>query len=197
MDETEAQLLAWAPRRHSTAVVHLFGKEEIAGSIPAAGSILDTSTATWFNRGMDHIPILEFEGGFRFLSNFYPVSIMLEGNVYLSAEHAFQAAKTADPLEQQKIREMLTPGKAKRAGRQVTLRPNWEQNKLRVMEALVRQKFNHPDLRDKLLATGNKILVEGNTWGDTFWGVCRGKGENHLGKILMKVRSELAALVQR
>jgi len=143
------------------------------------------------------IPISEFVGGFRFLSNFYPVPIMLEGNVYLSLEHAFQAAKTADPLEQQKIREMLTPGKAKRAGRQVTLRSNWEQIKLRVMLALVRQKFGHPELGKKLLATGNKELIEGNNWGDTFWGVCKEKGENHLGKILMKVRSELAALVQR
>jgi len=137
------------------------------------------------------IPISEFVGGFRFLSNFYPVPIVLEGNVYLSLEHAFQAAKTADPLEQQKIREMPTPGKAKRAGRQVTLRPNWEQIKLRIMEALVRQKFGHPELGKKLLATGNKELVEGNNHGDVFWGKYNGEGENWLGRILMKVRQEL------
>jgi len=137
------------------------------------------------------IPISEFVGGFRFLSNFYPVSIVLEGNVYLSVEHAFQAAKTADPLEQQKIREMPTPGKAKRAGRQVTLRPNWERIKLRIMEALVRQKFGHPELGKKLLATGNKELVEGNNHGDIFWGKYNGEGENWLGRILMKVRQEL------
>ena len=138
-----------------------------------------------------NIPISEFVGGFRFLSNFYPVSIVLEGNVYLSVEHAFQAAKTADPLEQQKIREMPTPGKAKRAGRQVTLRPNWERIKLRIMEALVRQKFGHPELGKKLLATGNKELVEGNNHGDVFWGKYNGEGENWLGRILMKVRQEL------
>jgi predicted NAD-dependent protein-ADP-ribosyltransferase YbiA (DUF1768 family) len=59
------------------------------------------------------------------------------------------------------------------------------------MEDLSRQKFSHPELRQKLLDTGSCTLVEGNTWGDTFWGVCDGVGENHLGKLLMTIRADL------
>jgi len=56
---------------------------------------------------------------------------------------------------------------------------------------LVRKKFEIPVLREALLDTGNAKLVEGNYWGDVEWGVCRGKGKNKLGKILMKVRKEI------
>jgi len=55
---------------------------------------------------------------------------------------------------------------------------------------LVRKKFENPLLRAMLLATEDAVLVEGNTWNDTFWGVCRGRGENWLGRILMQVREE-------
>ena len=89
----------------------------------------------------------------------------------------------------------MEPAEAKSRGRQITLRPDWEEVKLGIMEEIVRVKFtqNHA-LRQQLLDTGDRELREGNNWHDTFWGVDlrTGKGENHLGKILMKIRSELA-----
>lgn len=79
---------------------------------------------------------------------------------------------------------------AKRAGQRLALRPDWEQIKQAVMLNLQRQKYSYPELRTLLLATGNLELIEGNTWGDTYWGVCNGVGDNWLGKILMQVRAE-------
>lgn len=77
-------------------------------------------------------------------------------------------------------------------GQRVTLRGDWEDIKVSVMEDVVRLKFaHHPDLRDKLLATGKAKLIEGNNWGDTFWGMVDGRGRNELGKILMRRRERL------
>lgn len=73
------------------------------------------------------------------------------------------------------------------------MRSDWEEVKLGVMEGLLREKFSDPELRRKLLATGERELVEGNDWGDSFWGVCAGRGKNHLGRLLMKLREELRA----
>lgn len=138
------------------------------------------------------LPILSFADDHDFLSNFYVAPIRFEGAEYPTVEHAFQAAKTPEGKERARIRNAPNPGKAKSLGRKVALRKDWEQVKLGVMEALVREKFTaHPDLAARLLATGERQLVEGNTWGDTFWGVVRGNGKNHLGKILMRVRAEL------
>ena len=132
-----------------------------------------------------------FDGDYSFLSNFYPAEVAYEGVWYYTVEHAFQAAKTLDLGQREVVRKAPTPAAAKKAGRSVTLRPDWESVKVQVMEHLVRQKFNDHDLRKALLATGNEVLVEGNYWNDTFWGVCRGKGQNHLGRILMKVRDRI------
>ena len=129
--------------------------------------------------------------GNTFLSNFYPSPIVLDRITYPTVEHAFQAAKTDDRLERERIAGLPTPGAAKRAGRKVSLRPDWEQVKVGIMVELVRRKFADPDLAGKLLATGDEELVEGNTWNDRFWGVCRGTGRNELGKVLMRVRAEL------
>ena len=137
--------------------------------------------------------INEFRGQYRFLSNFYPCLIEFEGNVYISVEHAFQAAKTLDEDWRESIFWARTPSDAKRIGRKVPLREDWEEIKLSVMENLLRQKFNIFDFKSALLATGDEELIEGNWWGDTFWGVCNGQGENHLGKLLMKIRSEIRA----
>ena len=72
------------------------------------------------------------------------------------------------------------------------MRTDWEQIKVGVMKDLVLQKFTkHKELKEKLLATGDAYLEETNTWNDIFWGVCKGKGQNHLGKILMEVRKEI------
>lgn len=136
--------------------------------------------------------ILRFTGEYRFLSNFYPAEVELDGLTYSSTEHAYQAAKTNDPAQRRKIRESQKAGDAKRLGKQVDMRKDWEQIKYSVMEDLVRQKFTkHKSLQEKLLATGDALLVEQNDWGDVIWGVCNGKGTNWLGKILMSVRNEL------
>jgi N-glycosidase YbiA len=138
-----------------------------------------------------------FSGEYRFLSNFWPCEIKYEGKTYPSTEHAYQAAKTLDIKERNKIRDAKTPGDAKRLGRKITLRSDWESVKLQVMENLVRQKFfDNPKLGKKLIDTGEQELIEGNTWGDKVWGQVNGVGQNHLGKILMKVRQSLIEFSQ-
>lgn len=132
-----------------------------------------------------------FRGEYRFLSNFFPCAIVFEGDLYPSLEHAFQAAKTIDPNERKIVRTAVRPGDAKRAGRKVTKRSDWDEARVSVMRELLFQKFNNPQLRQRLLKTGTAELIEGNDWGDIFWGVCRGRGENWLGKLLMEVRGAI------
>lgn len=140
-------------------------------------------------------PITEFRGDHRFLSNFWFVPSGVHfGNLSAgTVEHLFQALKTVDPDERMKLLTTKRPGDAKIIGRTVTLRPDWEQVKLGVMAQLQASKYNDPVLRDMLLATGDAELVEGNHWGDTFWGVdsATGAGQNWLGRILMVQRSVL------
>jgi hypothetical protein len=134
----------------------------------------------------------EFQGEYRFLSNFWPAEVVYEGITYPTAEHAYQAAKTLDVEQRKTIAAMSTPAAAKAAGRALKLREDWDTAKFVVMEDVVRYKFtHHSELRAKLLASGNKLLEEGNTWNDRIWGIYQGQGENHLGKILMKIRDEL------
>ncbi len=132
-----------------------------------------------------------FDGEHHWLSNFHSVRVWFDGDAYPSVEHAYQAAKTIDKDERAFVRRAPTAGAAKRYGRSVTMRADWETIKLDVMLELVRRKFATPYLRARLLETGSVELVEGNHWGDRFWGVCKGAGENHLGRILMQVREEL------
>lgn len=134
--------------------------------------------------------IEEFQGEYRWLSNFWPCDVQYDGNTYKSTENAYQAAKCSEPTLRA-IFMNCTPGEAKRAGRTMPLRQDWEQVKLSIMEDLLRQKFSQPEFRQKLKATGSLEIIEGNKWNDTFWGVCKGIGQNHLGKIIMKIRSEL------
>lgn len=135
-----------------------------------------------------------FRGEHKFLSNFYPAKVVYERIEYPSSEHAFQAAKTSDPQGKVAIRDASTPSKAKRLGRNVPLRSDWKDIKLQVMKDIVRAKFTqNADLRIWLVqGTRNTKLIECNTWGDKFWGVCHGEGENHLGRILMEIRKELS-----
>lgn len=136
--------------------------------------------------------ILGFFKEYRFLSNFQLATVELDGLEYASTEHAYQAAKTEDAAQRRRIREAQKPRDAKSLGSQVKMRMDWEQIKIGVMKDLVRQKFSkHKELKEKLLATGDAYLEETNTWNDTFWGVCRGKGQNWLGKTLMEIREEL------
>lgn len=131
-----------------------------------------------------------FEKQWRVLSNFYPVEIIFEGETYGHIEAAYQAAKTL-VIDERKQFKNVGPGEAKRRGQRVSLRRDWEQAKLGIMEELLRQKFTREPERSALLSTGEAELIEGNWWGDTYWGVCKGVGENHLGKLLMKIRAEL------
>ena len=138
----------------------------------------------------------KFVEEYRFLSNFATAYIEYEGIVYKSVEHAYVAAKTISQAMRVEISAVPTAGQVKRFGKLLELRPDWEEVKLGIMEELVRKKFLIPDYTEKLLATGNQELVESNTWHDKIWGVCvcsdcDGKGENNLGKILMKIRTEL------
>lgn len=131
-----------------------------------------------------------FQGEHAFLSNFAASEIEFEGIVFPTVEHAFQAAKTLNMTKRKEIAALPSPGHAKRAGRSVELRPDWEEIKIDVMLECVRKKFQIPELREALDNTGSELLVEGNWWKDTFWGICEGRGQNNLGKILMKVREE-------
>jgi len=134
-----------------------------------------------------------FRGDYFFLSNFYPAKTFR----YPTLEHAFVAAKTVSPTERDYILQLKTPSEAKKYSRTLTLRPNWEQIKLEVMETLLKEKFKDPGLRARLLATNDAELVEGNLWHDNYWGDCGCRkclgipGQNHLGNLLMKVREEM------
>lgn len=135
-----------------------------------------------------------FTGEYRFLSNFFPVDpSTLFG--YPTVEHYYQAQKTRDYKQSTAIKNAKTPGQAKRMGKKVDIRDDWEQIKQRVMfdGVLLKFMFNH-DLGDMLIATGDRDIVEINTWGDRYWGICEGTGENHLGKILMQVRQVVATV---
>ena len=141
-------------------------------------------------------PITSFSGEYAFLSNFYPHPVDIDGDIYLTNEHAFQAPKTDDPAEREKVRDAKTPAAAKSLGKRVILRDGWDQERFAVMERLVQAKFTDPELAAKLLATGKRELIEGNTWRDTTWGCIMTRdglwrGRNELGKILMQVREEL------
>lgn len=134
-----------------------------------------------------------FRNEYRFLSNFWPAPVTYRGLTYQSSEAAFQAQKCL--TEEEKLQFVHLPtNMAKRLGRTVQLRPDWEEVKRDIMEEIVRAKFNqNADLKSQLLATGDMLLEEGNTWHDTYWGVDvrTREGENHLGRILMRVRQEL------
>ena len=136
--------------------------------------------------------ITAFEGPYRFLSNTWPQPIVVDGIQYPTTEHAYQAAKASSHTEKRLIREAASPARAKRLGRTVTIRPDWETVKTQIMYEIVRVKFEQPLLRESLLATGNAHLEEANSWGDRYWGTTDGKGRNELGKILMRVRNEIA-----
>lgn len=125
---------------------------------------------------------------YRFLSNFWPCEVEFDDFLYPSVEHAYQAAKTFSLAARQEIRNCRTPGAAKKLGQRIDLRPDWEDVRVEIMRRLLYQKFDDPDLMALLAATGDAYLEETNTWGDTFWGVCKGTGKNMLGKLLMEVR---------
>jgi ribA/ribD-fused uncharacterized protein len=137
--------------------------------------------------------VREFKNKYFFLSNFFPITIIIDGVEYASSEHYFQAMKFTNPEIQERIRNAPTPSLAKKLAKKYKKRDDWYDISLSVMEKALRVKFKIPKLRNKLLATDDMYLQEGNRWNDTFWGVDlkTGKGENHLGRLLMKIRAEL------
>ena len=138
----------------------------------------------------------EFQGEYRFLSNFWPCYLKYHDIVYPTAEHAYQAAKVENVDVKTRIKNCPTPAEAKDffETHGIMPDPGWTtQKKLKIMEELLMIKFGgkEPLLTQALMATGNAPLIEGNNWNDTFWGVCNNAGENNLGRLLMKVRKEL------
>lgn len=139
--------------------------------------------------------VSQFQGDHRFLSNFWPSPVQGPGGwIYPTVEHSYQAYKSNFASDWDHLANSIArPGDAKKYGRKIKVRADWEEVKVQVMTALLRQKFmSGGDLAKKLAAIEGDI-VEGNRWGDTFWGVDlrTGQGENHLGKILMQLRDQL------
>lgn len=141
---------------------------------------------------LDRVNIGPFTGTHAYLSNFYRSPVEYDGLMYPTSEHAFQAHKSLDPRVRAYIADVITPREAKRAGRKIKVRSDWERVKVGIMEQIVEAKFRQSiELSFKLAATGGADLVEYNTWRDTYWGVCNGRGRNELGKCLMRVRERL------
>ena len=139
--------------------------------------------------------ITSFSGKYFFLSNFYPCQVEFEEVIYPSSEHAYMAAKTTDVAIRQTILDIETPGKVKRFGGTIQLRSNWNDLRLHFMGLIVKAKFSNSDLMEMLDETKGFELIEGNTWGDKFWGQSPvGVGKNELGKILMSIRDDITRL---
>ena len=134
-----------------------------------------------------------FSGEYRWLSNFYPSPFVYGSARYPTAEHYYQAAKATTNEDWHRVMDTGNPGDAKRAGRAIVARAEWEQVKKQVMLAAVLAKFSqNPALGTMLVATGTQHLEEVNTWNDCYWGTVNGRGENWLGRILMMVRDVMA-----
>ena len=134
-----------------------------------------------------------FKDEYRWLSNFWFVPIHFDepGITFPTVEHAYQAAKNPEDHWVRYILSKDTPGQAKKAGRVVLLRSDWEEVKVPIMEQLITMKFSNPEMRQLLLDTGDIDIIEENYWGDRFWGVCNGRGHNMLGNIIMKERDRI------
>jgi len=138
--------------------------------------------------------IKEFQGSYRWLSNFAPVKIILENIEYQSVEHAYMSAKSDD--KDWKIfcsNIQNTAGDVKRRSKTIKLKEDWNNIKLEIMFECLKQKFSQEPYKTKLLETKNDYIQEGNNWNDKFWGVClkTNKGENNLGKLIMKIRDNV------
>lgn len=132
-----------------------------------------------------------FRGPYNFLSNFYEAPVEYDGIKYQNSEAAFQAQKTLNLMMRQRFATM-NPAEAKKMGKMIALRDDWDDVKVQIMREIVHEKFyQNPDLAKKLVETGDTYLEEGNTWGDRVWGTVYGNGMNLLGQILMETRTEL------
>ena len=139
--------------------------------------------------------IMQFRGRYYFLSNFYPHKFVYGDVEYYNSEAAFQAQKCINEAEKLALSNMESPMEAKKYGKTVALREDWEEVKNDIMYSVLMAKFSSDEeLKRKLLRTGEEELVEGNTWGDSYWGydLEKNEGKNILGKILMLVRKDLS-----
>lgn len=140
--------------------------------------------------------ITKFTGEHEFLSNFYKRPFIYFNDCFISSEHAYQASKAVNLEDRERIKNASTPREARKIGRQINkIVDNWDDIKVEIMYDILRSKFSEIDLANSLIATGNKYLIEGNTWNDTFWG-CEPVenqwiGKNMLGILLMDLRDEL------
>ena len=140
--------------------------------------------------------ITNFDGEYRWLSNFYPSPFYYQGILYPTNEHFFQAWKFPSS-EHARIAALPTPGQSKREGRKAQLCWNWDSIKNEVMLTGLKEKFKIPELREKLINTGTIQLIEGNTWHDNYWGnctcpkCCHITGKNTLGSLLMQLRHQI------
>jgi len=131
-----------------------------------------------------------FRGEYGFLSNFYPCEIEYDGITYPTSENAYQACKTTDNDIRLHISK-LTAGESKAYSRTMDVREDWDNVKVKCMIDILNIKFKNEKMKNMLISTKGIDLVENNTWGDTFWGVCNGQGKNTLGKILMDIRKKI------
>jgi ribA/ribD-fused uncharacterized protein len=140
--------------------------------------------------------ITSFSGQYDFLSNFYPCKVLYDDILYPSAEHAYVAAKTLDQTTRKMIaQDIATAGQAKKFGRNLDLRTDWDKIKVNEMRKILESKFSDEHLMTLLWATKPAELIEGNVWNDRFWGQCPvGIGQNHLGKLLMSIRDDITNL---
>jgi len=141
--------------------------------------------------------ISAFRGDYRFLSNFYISSFSfhwVDGNSYSvdTVEHAYQACKATNDSDFYYVQSSPTAAISKTRGQEIKCRYDWDDVKFKVMYQLLKKKFDNPYMKNKLIETGDAILIEGNDWGDEEWGMIQGSwGNNKLGKLLMQVRKEL------
>ncbi len=139
--------------------------------------------------------IKTFDDEFFFLSNFYQSKFYYDGQMWKTVEHFYQAHKATNMGDLMTVANAETPSKAKKLGREIKCRDDWEEIKDKIMFTGLQYKFNcHTDLRDKLVDTSPMILIEGNKWHDNYWGVCsceqcKDKEKlNKLGEMLMRIR---------
>lgn len=132
-------------------------------------------------------------GKYRALSNFHEEPLIVDGLKFRWSEAAYMAEKTFLAKEKLALMECETPGRAKKLGRTITLRDDWEEVKEAKMLKVLRAKFQQSEFcRELLLSTGDKYIEETNWWGDDFWGKSTAAGKNTLGKLLMQVREEIS-----
>lgn len=145
-------------------------------------------------------PIEHFRKHYYFLSNFFRSTITYKGHQFPTVEHAFQAAKCTSTADFEKILNCETPYQAKKLGLLVAIQDNWDSKRVDIMRQILKEKFcKNPHLKELLVNTGQRKIVEGNYFHDNYWGQCMCEehrniqGENMLGKLLMEIRNDCSA----